>query len=78
MDAVHNVAQHYGVRTERYTLARYPGPGEWELFDLEEDPEQLESVYGEPGYSEVQTRLKGRPSELQEKYEDNTWGEDTW
>jgi arylsulfatase A-like enzyme len=78
MDAVHNVAQHYGVRTKSYTLARYPGPGEWELFDLEENPEQLKSVYGEPGYSEVQKRLKGRLSELQEKYEDNTWGEDTW
>ena len=78
MDAVHNVAQHYGVRTEQYTLARYPGLEEWELFDLEEDPEQLQSVYGEPGYSDVQERLKERLSELQKKYEDDTWAEDTW
>ena len=78
MDAVHNVAQHYGVRTEQYTLARYPGLEKWELFDLEEDPEQLQSVYGEPDYSDVQERLKERLSELQKKYEDNTWAEDTW
>ena len=78
MDAVHNVAQHYGVRTEQYTLARYPGLEEWELFDLEEDPEQLQSVYGEPDYSDVQERLKERLSELQKKYEDDTWAEDTW
>ena len=41
----HHVTAHYGVRTERYKLICYyeeePGPQEWELFDLEEDPMEM-------------------------------------
>lgn len=65
---VHNVAKHYGIRTGRYTLAHYYELDEWELFDLEEDPEQLKSVYGDPEYANVQQRLKQKLDELQEKY----------
>jgi len=71
--AVHSVAQHYGVRTDRYTLAHYPNYDEWELFDLENDPEQLNDVYGEPEYEDVQQRLKDKLSELQEQYDDDSW-----
>jgi arylsulfatase A-like enzyme len=66
---VHNVAKHYGVRTDRYTLVHYYEEDEWELFDLQEDPEQLQSVYGDPEYSDVQERLKAKIDDLQEKYE---------
>lgn len=71
--AVHNVAQHYGVRTDQYTLVHYPNHDEWELFDLEDDPEQLNSVYGDPEYEDVQKRLKDKLDELQERYEDDSW-----
>jgi arylsulfatase A-like enzyme len=67
--AVHKVARHHGVRSERYTLAHYYNKGEWELFDLQKDPEQLESVYGEFEYTEVQQRLKVKLKELIKKYE---------
>jgi arylsulfatase A-like enzyme len=73
--AVHSVAQHYGVRTDRYTLVHYPNHDEWELFDLEEDPEQLNSVYGDPDYADVQDRLTERLSELQDQHEDDSWTE---
>jgi arylsulfatase A-like enzyme len=71
--AVHSVAQHYGVRTDRYTLVHYPNHEEWELFDLEEDPEQLHNVYGEPEYEDVQQRLKERLAALQDQYNDDSW-----
>lgn len=67
--AVHKVARHYGVRTDRYTLAYYYKLDEWELFDLQEDPEQLHNVYGEEEYTEVQQRLKDKLRELRQKYE---------
>ncbi len=55
--AHHHVFAHYGLRTERYKLIYYyeddPGPREWELFDLQEDPCEMRSVYGEPAYAEV-------------------------
>ncbi|MDZ7693978.1 MAG: DUF4976 domain-containing protein [Balneolaceae bacterium] len=53
----------------------YPDHGEWELFDLETDPEQIQSVYGEPEYAEIQQELKNRINQLQEQYEDDTWDE---
>ncbi len=65
----HDVAKHYGVRTDRYTLAHFYTHDEWELFDLEEDPEQLQSVYGDPEYAEVQEELKQKIRELQQQYE---------
>lgn len=66
---VHHVAKHYGIRTDRYTLAHYYEQDEWELFDLKEDPEQLQSVYDDSEYSDVQKRLRKKVDELQEKYE---------
>ncbi|SMO73715.1 sulfatase family protein [Fodinibius sediminis] len=66
---VHKVARHYGIRTNRYTLAHFYENDEWELFDLEEDPEQLRSVYDDADYAEVQEELKQKLRELQEKYE---------
>lgn len=65
---VHKVARHYGLRTDRYTLAHFYENEEWELFDLKEDPEQLQSVYDDPDYSEIQTRLKQQLKDLRSKY----------
>jgi len=55
----------------------YPAYDEWELFDLQTDPEQIQSVYGEPEYAEVQQELKSKLDELQEKYEDESWSQIT-
>lgn len=66
--APHDVARHYGIRTQRYTLAHYYDLGDWELFDLQEDPEQLHSVYGQDEYADVQQRLKRKLRDLQQQY----------
>lgn len=66
---VHSVAKHYGVRTDRYTLAHYYDQDAWELFDLKKDSEQLRSVYGDPEYADIQKKLKKKIKELQKKYE---------
>jgi arylsulfatase A-like enzyme len=57
--AVHSVAKHYGVVTDRYKLVHFYEPefGYWELFDLKEDPRELKSVYGDPKYTEIQSKL---------------------
>ncbi|MGM0506372.1 MAG: sulfatase family protein [Bacteroidota bacterium] len=72
---VHRVARHFGVRTDRYTLVHFPDNDEWELFDLESDPEQVQSVYDDPEYLNVQQQLKNRIDELQAQYEDDSWEE---
>ncbi len=57
--ADHHVRPHYGVITDRYTLAHFYAPDVdyWELFDREKDPGEMRSVFGDPAYAEVQTNL---------------------
>ena len=56
----HDVRRHYGVVTDRYKLVRFyePEADYSELFDLKEDPQEMLSVYGKPGYAEVQADLE--------------------
>ncbi len=68
LQAAHNVARHDGVRTKRYKLIHYYIDEEWELFDLEKDPQEMHSVYGDPAYSGVEADLKRQLTELRQKY----------
>lgn len=61
---VHGVARHYGVRTDRYTLAHYYDSNEWELFDRQKDPQQLQSVYGRSEYRQTEAELKAELTRL--------------
>jgi arylsulfatase A-like enzyme len=67
----HSVRRHYGVADGRYKLVRFypnqwdPDPiDEWELYDLESDPKELKSVYGESEYAAVQKRLEAELARL--------------
>ena len=64
----HSVPRHYGVRTARYKLVRYYQIDEWELFDLEKDPDELKSLYTSPAYSDVVERLTVELRRLRERY----------
>jgi arylsulfatase A-like enzyme len=57
--AAHRVRPHYGLITDRYTLAHFywPDVDYWELFDRDKDPEEMKSVFGEPAYADAQTKL---------------------
>jgi arylsulfatase A-like enzyme len=69
--AVHMVKRHYGVRTDRYKLIHfYYDVDEWEMYDLEKDPSEMQSVYNDPSYADVQEKLKKKIIELREKYGD--------
>ena len=67
----HAVHRHYGVRDDRYKLIHfYDGIDEWELYDLETDPSEMNNVYGQPGFEEVTKRLMDELHRLQEQYKD--------
>ena len=66
--AVHMVARHYGVRTMRYKLIHFYQLDEWELFDLQNDPDELRSVYENPQYADVVEELKAEIARLQSQY----------
>jgi arylsulfatase A-like enzyme len=67
--AVHNVARHYGVVTERYKLVHFYEPefNYWELFDRQKDPRELTSVYGRPEYAAVQKELETELARLRKE-----------
>ena len=71
-DAGHNVAPHYGVRTARYTLAHFYRTDEWELYDLQKDPQQLRSVYADPGYAKTLAKLKTELTRLRTEFKDDS------
>ncbi len=65
----HSVARHYGVTDGKRKLIHYYQLGEWEFFDLEKDPDELTSVYGEPEVAEAQREMKEELERLREKYQ---------
>ena len=70
--SVHMVKRHYGVATDRYKLIHfYYDIDEWELYDLEEDPDEMNSVYDDPDYAEVQKMMHTKLTELRTKYDDS-------
>ena len=64
----HAVPRHYGVRTARHKLVHYYRTGEWELFDLERDPDELRSVHGDPAYAAVEAGLRRELARLRAEY----------
>jgi len=79
----HAVPAHYGIRTQRYKLIYYYGKPcgmngvsqietepEWELFDLEKDPQEMNSVYGNPEYAEIQKDLEAELARLKKEAKD--------
>jgi arylsulfatase A-like enzyme len=68
---VHAVKRHYGVRTDRYKLIHfYNDIDEWELYDLEADPHEMNSVYEDPDYAEIRTFMHKELDSLRRKYDD--------
>ncbi len=67
----HGVPLHFGVTDGRYKLIRFPEEGidDWELFDLERDPQEMESVYSNPEMAEVKAKLKAELDRLREEFE---------
>ncbi len=66
----HQVAAHRGVRTDRYKLIHFfePNRSYWELYDLERDPQEVQSRYDDPELAEVQKQLKAELQRLAERF----------
>ncbi len=70
--SVHMVKRHYGVRTDRYKLMHfYFDIDEWEMYDLELDPQEMKNIYDDPEYAEVKEMMHKKLQELREKYGDS-------
>jgi arylsulfatase A-like enzyme len=67
----HHVHPHYGVRTDRYKLIHFYTIDAWELFDLQNDPHELKSVYKDPAYAQTVDEMKKELKRLMEQYKDD-------
>jgi len=65
---IHNVPRHDGVRGQRYKIFYIPQTLEWQLYDLEKDPNELKSVHDDASYKEVFEDMKKRYKANREKY----------
>ena len=65
----HNVRRHYGVVTDRYKLVHFyePDADDWELFDRETDPREMQSVFGQADYADAQQQLEQELARLRKE-----------
>lgn len=68
----HHVQPHYGIRTDRYTLAHfYYSIDKWELYDNDEDPDQLNNLINDPAYADVVSSLEKELKTLMQDYDND-------
>jgi N-acetylglucosamine-6-sulfatase len=63
-NGANGVPAYRGIRTYRFLYVEHRTTGEYELYDLENDPFQLQSLDGHELYAKVQRDLKSRLREL--------------
>jgi len=74
----HWVMSHYGIRTERYKLIYYYPINQWELFDLQKDPHEMDNLIKKggmevaQGYEDVLQDLLDQLTNLRKEYKDST------
>jgi arylsulfatase A-like enzyme len=56
---------HYGVRTYTHKLIYFNRIDQWEMYDLVNDPAEMNNVYNDPEYQQVVSDLKDELNRLQ-------------
>ncbi|WP_291855324.1 sulfatase [Marinilabilia sp.] len=79
----HMVKRHYGIRTERYKLIHfYNDIDQWELYDLEKDPDEMNNLINDAAFDEKEASLRQKLDSLMRFYQVppiNQWkDEDIW
>ncbi|VGO19563.1 sulfatase family protein [Pontiella sulfatireligans] len=64
----HMVHRHEGAYDGRYKLLNFYDLGEWELYDLKTDPNEMTNVYQRPEYAEVAKQMHRELEKLREQY----------
>lgn len=70
--SIHMVKRHYGIRNNRYKLIHfYYDVDEWELYDLQKDPNEMRNVYNDPAYKKMRKQMHKKLNALRKKYKDS-------
>jgi len=66
----HNTAAHYGVRTTTHKLIYYWKKDQWEMYDVEHDPDELHNLYNDPTQQQTVAKLKEEMYRLKKELKD--------
>jgi arylsulfatase A-like enzyme len=64
----HMVQRHEGVYDGRYKLIHFYDKDEWELIDMETDPQELTNQYGKPEYADTIKRMHKALEQVKRQY----------
>lgn len=67
----HGTEPHYGVRMERYKLIYFHRINQWELFDLKNDPHELQNIVSAPENAKLVAELKTELARLRQELDDH-------
>ncbi len=66
----HRVQPHYGIRTEQHKLIYFNKIDQWELYDLKQDPYEVNNLYSDPAQAETVKKLKAELYRLKKELKD--------
>jgi arylsulfatase A-like enzyme len=65
------VRKNRGIRTNRWKYIHYfEDPEEFELYDIQNDPEEMNNLYANPAYRDVVAQLRERLVKLRQELND--------
>lgn len=65
----HMVHRHEGVYDGRYKLMNFYDLDEWELYDLQTDPQEMQNQYSNRDYAQIVKRLRSELENLRNEFE---------
>ena len=69
--AEHSVKRHYGIRTADCKLIHfYNDVDQWEMYDMNADPKELNNVYDDPAYASKRAQMHELLDKVQQQYAD--------
>lgn len=69
--AEHSVKRHYGIRTADCKLIHfYNDVDQWEMYDMNADPKELNNVYDDPAYASKRAQMHELLEKVQQQYAD--------
>ncbi|MEH0158042.1 sulfatase [Limibacter armeniacum] len=72
----HSAKRQYGIRTDRYKLIHfYNDIDEWELYDLEKDPHEMNNVIDEVAYADVKKDMMAKLEQQMKQYDEPPYEE---
>jgi arylsulfatase A-like enzyme len=67
----HHTAAHYGVRTDTHKLIYFWKLKQWEMYDLQNDPDELHNLYNDPVQQSTVQALKDELQRLKREVKDD-------